>query len=357
MNYRQAIIHARQNIVANTTFTIDLAGEDPFSRLTLYARATNNSSTPLGHPAMLLTRIELVDGSNVLFALAGNQCQAQDFYHRLAPPPNVVDDITAGVAIAAFNINFGRYLWDPELAFNPARFKNPQLRVSYDIDGSNTGCALGEFQVVAEMFDEKKINPIGMLVHKQHYGYTLVANAFETITLPTDMVLKQLIVMSLHHDQHPWQNFNSLRLAEDHQKRIIFDDMTSRLQRSIFAETPEYVETIRLVSNVANMVHYSAVTEDVRVAQTGMDGSQNTMATNGLFGGTIGFNGSVNAQNVHAVVVGRCPHGALGFQFGDRMNLDDWYDTRKVKDLELRIQAGAAAAGTCEILTQQLYRY
>jgi hypothetical protein len=306
---------------------------------------------------MLLSRIELVDGSNVLFALSGPQCQAQDFYHRLAAPATVVDDIIGGVAIAPFNINFGRWLYDPELAFNPARFKNPQLRVTYVIAASNTGCVLGEFQVVAEMFDEKKINPIGMLIHKQHYAYTLVANAFETITLPTDMVLKQLLVVSQRANLQPWQNYNSLRLAEDHQKRIIFDDLTSRLQRSIFAETPEYIENMRLVLNIANMVHYSALTTELRVAQTGMDGSQLTMATNGLFGGTIGFNGSVNAQNCHAVVIGRCPHGALGFQFGNRMEIEDWYDTRKVKDLELRIQAGAAAAGTVEILTQQLYRY
>jgi len=105
---------------------------DPISRLSVVVELTNNGWDPTDHPAKVLKGIELVDGSNVIASLDGGQAIAVDHYDNgLAPHIELNYEDNAVIRVCA-NINFGRFLYDEELALDPTKFTNLQLKVEHD---------------------------------------------------------------------------------------------------------------------------------------------------------------------------------------------------------------------------------
>ncbi len=71
MNYRMATLHALKSYTADTTEIIDVNVRDPISQLIIELRVGNTADEMQAHPIACLTKIELVDGSDVLFSLSG----------------------------------------------------------------------------------------------------------------------------------------------------------------------------------------------------------------------------------------------------------------------------------------------
>ena len=91
MNYRLATILAREAHAADTTKVIDLNLSDPVSQMIITHESYNSASgTPTAHPSECIAKIELVDGSDVLYLLTGKEAQAADWYHRMKEPLNVI---------------------------------------------------------------------------------------------------------------------------------------------------------------------------------------------------------------------------------------------------------------------------
>jgi hypothetical protein len=336
---------------------MDITGDDPISRLTVVVRGTNNGATPTAHPAKLLSKIELLDGSRVIRSLSGIQAQAMDYYTRWRPPQNVLDYRNDVQSIACFHLNFGRFLYDPELAFVPSRFKNPQLRLTLDLNGGGSAPDAGSVKVTADMFDERKINPVGLFVEKQHYVYTLVASAYETIKLPVDQILRQIVVQSLTVDLQPWEQYNEIRLSEDNQKRIIVDDLVSNYLKDLVAEWPQYIESLVGATTTGVVDHFITPTYDVNAVLGGITDIMEEVTTSGEYGGALGIDGDTGGGYFQGLVRGHCPHGATLIEMGNRDDIADWYNPQNRRDLELRIKAGSSASGTVEILTQQVEKY
>lgn len=116
MRYRLTEIQPTLTVTDNKTSIFDINVEQPISRMVIHLRGTNADSVPDGHPAKGITKIELVDGSDVLYSLTGEEAQATDFYDTGITPLNVVSYVNANVWTGVFNMNFGRWLWDPKLA-------------------------------------------------------------------------------------------------------------------------------------------------------------------------------------------------------------------------------------------------
>ncbi|MHA1305497.1 MAG: hypothetical protein ACTSPI_17495, partial [Candidatus Heimdallarchaeaceae archaeon] len=112
MNYRQATIQSTVTLTDNKTDTYDINVQEPISRITLQLRGTNADSVPDGHPAKGISKIELVDGSDVLYSLSGEEAQATDFYDTGHTPLNVVSFVNANIWTCIVNMNFGRWLYD-----------------------------------------------------------------------------------------------------------------------------------------------------------------------------------------------------------------------------------------------------
>ena len=359
MNYRLACILAEELATTAATKTLDIDIQDPISQISVFFRGQNSSDTPLAHPAKMVSKIELVDGSEVLMSMSGMQAQALDFYHNSKPvgnkPMYTDDDWTKQV----FNLYFGRSLFDTQLAFDPKKFNMPQLKITHNKALGGSTCDVGYMEVWAHCFDEKVISPVGYLMAKEHYSYALGNNTYETVDMPRDYPYRMLLVRSLKATAAIWELYDKIKLSSDQDKRVIIDGDTEQLLKLLDAKFGPYTETIQGRVGGGAVGHYLTPTSNCNATIIGYGGTRDYFAGYQPWGGYIETYGSAALARFQCIMHGYAPHGALCIPFGDLQDPADWFDVERVGSLKLRVHAvsGLTTADTCDIVIQQLRRY
>lgn len=357
MNYRTAELFNDTGMAATGTEIIAIDVQNPISQLVIQQRSVGSSSTPTAHLAACLPKVEIVDGSDRLFSLAAYELDAFDFYHRKKVPFGINTYLTGVQGIKTYIINFGRYLWDPELAFDPKRFKNPQLRITYDrAAGGSVSNAL-EIQVVAKIFDEKSVSPVGFLMHKEIKRYAIGAGTWEDTDLPTDYPYRMLLMSARAPGKHPHGQFREIKLSEDVDKKIPFHFDTTNLIKWMQTEYPQYVENFYGPGDGNAKTYYITPAFAAVFAGVGNQAMNIFQAAGLAQGGTLVLTGSAGG-NITGQVMGYCPHGSVCVPFGLQDQIDDWYDVSQIGKLKLHIKGHASrTAGDLQICLQQFRRY
>jgi hypothetical protein len=359
VNYRKVTVHPLESIAAAGTKTIDIQGIEPISRLLIKYIITKGvaAHTMSAHPAIDITRIELVDGSDVLFSLTGYEAQALNIYDRK------VGSMCAGQHMAScpeeswYGLDFGRFLFDPLLALDPKRFKNLQLKVSYTLTGVDSTCTAASIEVFSDVFDQKVVTPMGFLMSKELYSYTTGADgSFEYIDLPTDYPLRKMLVRAFTTAYEPEYTIESIRIDEENQKRIPLDLTLSKYLSIMRGVWHQVVEQFAIIGYTSERVYYVTPT-NYNVAVAGLStGDENFTSPSGWPRGgkiTVSTHGG---QNFYGHVHGYCPNHCVELPFGDGNDVDDWYDLTKLQSLRLRLES-AVASGTAQVVLQQLRKY
>ena len=362
MNHRLATILEREIHSTDTTKVIDLTLADPISQLiVIYEPYNSVSGIPTAHPAKCITKIEIVDGSDVLYSLSGQEAQAVDWYHRKQEPHGLTNYLPTMYAEMVYVLNFGRRLWDKELALLPTSFKNPQLKVGIDINGGGSTVTLGYLTVLAHIFDEKVITPVGFLMHKEIKDYALGASAHEYTDLPVDHAIRKLFAKIQKYGTGPDYCFDTLKLSEDTDKRVPINHTINQIMKAIVGQSKPYQEWILDEGSTAARVSYCTPTYWPNIQATGW-------TTAGTSTGTVIWEGDggryyidqVGATtNLQLLATGWCPHGAIEIPFGDQGDLEDWYDVTKIGSLKLDIKAasGMSSSEFCQVFLQQMRKY
>lgn len=357
MNYRHAVIMPETDLGAADTKTIDAFGVDPISRLTIAFRPVGGSNTAVAHPAASITKIELVDGSDVLFSLTGYQVQAMNILRARKPHPQVVHFFTGGTPQVPFHIDFGRYLWDEQLAFDPQRFKNPQLKITHDETAWDASCSSHGLSVHAHVFDEKKIAPMGFLMSKEIKAYTPASGANEYTHLPTDFPHRALFIQGFCSGGGLRAIVREVRLDEDNDKRVLIDGDVDLLRNYLDEFWGDAVDTI--IATVAATSTTIYCTPHNHCTVVGMvDQADKAFGGKDLSGGKF-WAEAEGAGLGNITVRGKNPHGVMGIPFGRQDVIDDWYDVTKIGKLRLRIIGGpnSSASYTNRIVCEQLRTY
>ena len=359
MNYRTAQLLAATDVGASGTKVIDLNIADIISRINIRWQIMKVGADMNSYPHKDITKIELVDGSDVLHSLNGGQNQALCIYDRKAPTMLEGGIISANNQISYYGIDFGRFLFDPNLAFDPTKFKNPQLKISYNEAVSDTGASANELEVWAECFDEKVPSPMGFLSAKEHYSYTPAASGvYEYIQLPTDYLLRKMLIQGYKAQYEPWYQISDAKLDEDNDKRIPFDwNMEKYYQIRKLQDVP-LQELISFLASTSGTTLYLTPTDYWAI----MTGTPRT-STDNLYQNQPGKGGhfvtiSGTQSEISTIVTGWLPNHCFQFPFGDQTDPDDWYDVTKIGSLRLRLKSGAGyASSACAVILQQLRPY
>ena len=126
MNYREIELLGPTYLGTAGTKIIDVDIPDVLSSLELIWRTTVATVSDMTAPHVAcLSRIEIVDGSDVLFSLTGEETQAMHFYATGKMPFNNISVVVADYMESVLPIYFGRHLYDPDLAFDPKKFPTP----------------------------------------------------------------------------------------------------------------------------------------------------------------------------------------------------------------------------------------
>lgn len=359
MNYRTSEILAAESITTAATKTIDINLRDAISRLSLIVTATNASWTPTDHPAKILKSVDLVDGSRVICSLNGGQILASDFYDAREASHNEVNYDDNGISRLAYHLNFGRHLFDPELALDPARFSNLQLKVNHDYSlgsGAPDAATLG---VYADLFDEKKPSLRGYLSNKELYSVDSVSAQTKYVDLPTDNILRRLMVMCWHDNECPDVTISSVKITEEHDKRVVTDISIQNQIRLHAREWGQYTEYI-CGRTGASIAFYVTPHFDLALVLTA-NGTTIADAFDAWSGGGKRVIDADTDGDFMGIATGTCPCGAVPFEFGQQDDLNDWWDVRRLGSARLKIVQGtigsADTSATLDVVTQQLVEY
>jgi len=307
-----------------------------------------------------ISKIELIDGSDVLHSLNGRENQALCIYDRRVPTMNHTELGQGADLYATFGIDFGRYLYDEQLAFDPKQFRNPQLKITHDSTLLSANTSTHGLEVFAHCFDEKAISPIGFLMAKEHKSYTLgAAAAYEYTDMPTDHPYRQLIVRPYLTQVGPKNVMDTIKLSEDNDKRIPIDcGLEAYIRRMkgewlpILESWWEYCSAAATYNKyITACDHMTVVTVQPSVA------AERPFIPAGIYGGYVQTRGTTGNMTQYQSI-GYLPHHCIQFPFGKQNDIDDWWDVTRVNSLRLRLLSKAAGSGgTVGIILQQLRRY
>lgn len=358
MNYRKSKILAETYVTANGTDTIDINLADPISRIQVLCRARAGSWPVLGHPCQCFTKIELVDGADVLASLSGKEAYALDYYQTGQQPYSLLDYLQGAYAEVTLNLNFGRWLFDPLLGLDPAKFRNLQLKLTHAYQAG--GCTTDRlyYSVWADLFDEKRPGLTGMLLGKEHIALTTGAGTTQYVDLPTDLPIKMIMLESRADDDGPHDQYESVKITEEFDKRIIIDADILDVIRMVMGDYPMIIETGSFATTAGLRDYDIAPGYETNCVVSGGQALVVYGAAGYKHGSEISIIGSGNGQlNVHSR--GWCPHNAVPFVFGDPKDPADWWDVSKVGSARMKITSGSGAntsADTCVVI-QQLKSY
>lgn len=362
MNYRLSTLFAQKSYSADATEVIDITLNEPISELIINHQVLNGASASMtNHPINCITKVELVDGSDVLYSLSGPEIDAIDWYElkRVRSPWKVA--LNGNYTDQYIGLHFGRFLWDPQLALIPGKFKNPQLKISLDVDAGGQTPTTNKLEVFAALFDEKAITPMGFLMHKEIKNYAMGAATHEYTDLPTDFPYRKLFIRQKTLGTEPNQVLAHIKLAEEFDKKVILDHDANILANVIMCQSPPYIEHWLYAITTSQL--YIMCTPTTRTAGVAAEWAETAAAAVSFSvydgdGGRLKVIGSAG-RNAQVFVEGWLPHGVWELPLCDPNNIEDFYDVSKIKNLRLDLlsAAGRTSSDTVQVFLQQLRKY
>jgi hypothetical protein len=355
MNYRQSNLLAATSITTAGTYVLDLNVQDVISRINVIVRLTNSSWTPTGHPALVVTQMDLVDGADSLFSMRGVYAQAVAWYQTKIQPFNYINYTDNGLAVASCPIWFGRYLYDPELALDPKRFTNLQLKIQHNYLAGGAVPDAATLEVWADLFDEKPVSPRGFLSSKSHWTKTLVASTTDYVELPTDYPIRLVMPAAFSNSEEPDINIDNIKITEDFDRKIVLEAGTLELLQMYENAYPvfqEYGEGRTLAAN--NVSFFVTPCKDVQLSAQPSQDTDNYINFPWSGGNSRYIMGSATST-IQLGIIGRCPHGVIPIPMGRQDMIEDWWDVTKLGSARIKMVTGAGdTSAYYELLLQQL---
>jgi len=358
MNYRLNTILERTSYTADTTEIIDLDFNSQCSNIVIGLEAVNSSATQTAHPMAILTKIEIVDGSDVLWSLDGYEAEALDWYDNMGKfRSNYNYALSGGSECRYVGINFGRYLFDEIFAFDPAKFTNPRLRIGLDIDAGANAPATVYLTVWANLFDEKTISPQGFFTAKEIKEYTIAASTHNYTDMPTDYPYRGIYLRPFVAGTEPNQVVSNFKLSEDQDKRVPYDHGIQDIERTLLNMYPAVEEHYYFTAGTSTTYLYVAPTTRVTAfcqEWAAAAGTHSFAQYNGD-GGKLNVITDSGSANVQVYVRGYVPHCVYEIPTGDKLTQGDWFDPRGLGKLRADITGAASATGY--LFAQQFRSY
>ena len=228
MNYREVELLRKESIATAGTRTIDLGLDQAVSRLDVIWKKTNTNRTPIAHPGKIVERIDVVDGSDVLYSLNGQDAQAMAFFSTEEQPGCMINYELGQWSMQIASIYFGRWLWDEMYALDPKRHNNIQIKVQHNLaNGGSTG-TVADLSIYAHVFNDRVVTPKGFVQCREIYSFLPVASAWVYIDMPQDYPIRALMFGANECEDGPEYNTNSFKVSENGGKNILAESEMER---------------------------------------------------------------------------------------------------------------------------------
>lgn len=360
MRYRESLLLAPKDLGTSGTETLDIKVSQPISRIVIRFKTTKAAQGMNAPAPANIPKIEIVDGSTPLVSLTGYECQALNYYNKPGVSMEHGQHINASSEVDMYHLDFGRYLWDPLLAFLPTKFLNPQLKLTWNEALADTSVTTNECEVWAEIFDEKAISPIGFLQAIEEKSYTQGASgSYEETVLPTDKLIRQMLVRGYLDGYEPWYNIAEVRLDENGLQRIPFEftDMEYYYRR-MKAVWPPIDIPFQGYMDAGGRTFYVPATDywATLLVLPNQNAGYALISGQSMKGGKASLVGTAGS-NVQGKAFGYLPWHTYQFPMGLPNDIEDWYDPKgRSPRLRVRSYTGGASS-TVQVVLEKLHRY
>lgn len=356
--YRLVELESAADLGGTGTKIIPINPIKPISQIQVYGTFKAGTTTWADSPAANFTKIELTDGGETLWSATGKATQGHHMASTGMSPPgyqHIRNTKSVGIAL---NLNFGRYLWDKSYAFDPTKFKNPQLQITWDEDVHNTSCTENSIGAHAYLFDEQAPSPAGFLRLYEVEAWNPTASAVKEITLPTNKTVRNVYFNTLKSQTALATTASDVKLTEDEDERVPYDDSTGNIMRQVNSASPLFHEQFRIHVATSGDTYFSSIGNIIG----GTTGSYDAALASGFashMGGSFKMRVETGSNYYTADIVGYNPQGMFNLPVCDQQDDTTWFDATKLGTWELKVKAGSAAASTdtFRAYLEQLYRY
>lgn len=388
MKIRDTVLDDRHSFAQSAlTWTFNINLVDPVTEFKVHFRVKNDPDvgvTPAFHWPMplpyVISEIAVIDGSEVIFALNGPQCIAMSCFDLGYSPLHWHQEQQGMHSYWNFPIHFGRSLVDPEWIFDPRKFRNPQIRITWDLENNYGFIGAGGYtDETDELADRVQITvwarvmeegatPRGYFMTKEVKSYTPAGTGDQITWLPTDFPHRKLMVRSYAFNNELMESIEHIKISQDQDKWIPVDHRCEDfiwLMKNWFTEV-QFHGKYRMADQEVRE-HFGGNFGHGLVCSGVMDwivGVTNWVGN--CFVCDIVTQAGVNPardarQAVWAMGMTRTPFDALCYPFGDQQDPADWLDIAAMGNLRLILTHGfdavADAWAETEIVCQQAHPY
>lgn len=242
MRTRDYVIEYQKTLDDVGTLIKNIDIMDPVSALYLEFRGTNGATSNKGNLlSEVVTGIEIVDGSEVLYSLNLAQLEALNFYKTKRTPILFPSEWGGGGQRHGCYLLFGQHLWDREYAMDFTRFRNPQLKITTNIAAIRAADASTAFvseslnvSIIAKIMEDVT-GPGKYLMAKEVDSYVSVGSGTKRIDLPRDLKYRLLLARFWKQVSDIDEICSNIKLTCDSDKFVALNRKTAQLDAEAFA--------------------------------------------------------------------------------------------------------------------------
>jgi hypothetical protein len=236
MRTRLVTLVKRKSFSSSDIIEHDIKGSDAVSFIDVIVRMTNGAAMTEASVVKIhddVTKIEVIDGGDVLETANGEEWQAFDFFMtKKLPYMNITHDDNA-VQTEHFRIMFGFFPFDPNHYLRPADFSNLSIKthITMTTAAATAWAAAGhDVTIIAGVMESGYGDYKGFLTTKFNRNYTAVDGTQEIVEIPTDYPIKGIIVQAFKTATRPDENVELVKLTADDDKHVELDMYMTELE-------------------------------------------------------------------------------------------------------------------------------
>jgi len=341
MNYREVELLKAESIATTGTRTIDLGLDQPVSRLDVIWKKTNTNRTPIGHPGLIVSRIDVVDGSDVLFSMNGSDAQAMAFFTQDRQPGSMINYELGQWSMQIASIYFGRWLWDELYALDPKKHNNVQVKIAHNLASGGATGTVADLSVYAHVFNDKVITPKGFVQCREIYSFLPVASAWVYIDMPQDYPIRGLMFGANECEDGPEYNVNHFKVSEGGGKNILAESDMERYLLVQSGNLEPWTEKILLTTAAAatDLTGYQTCHWERRFTGC-VEGAGLGVGVTSNAGCKLVLQNATGGALIEGHAQGFAPFGQTWIPFA-KMGEEDGWNTIGKGNSRLDLQAGA----------------
>lgn len=364
------IVYQETQSSDKTSKTWDLKYTDPITALYLEFEAVNGTTSNKGNfISDIITKVEIVEGSKPLYSLSQIELESLFFYKTKKAPVLFPSEHGSGIQRHGVYILFGRYLKDRQFAFNCAMYKNPQLKISWDLGAvqtvsATTAFATGTLKItaVAIVMEDTPV-PTLFLSAREVDTFTMVTSGSKRVEMYTDYPWRLLMLKSYLQQKDIDECIERIKLDCDAGKFVPFDNRyVKQLDAEALAEFglcvfkhdifQKHQSAFREINNKENHGRWATFADAngyiVNVEyEWSSEGKLDILSNAG-----VALASDVKLTGMEA---GHAPHATVPIPFGVMEDPETWFNATKYGKIDLYLYApSSGAAGVSSVVLEQV---